>query len=158
MGLDMYLHKNIEVWGKYDHREVKAVDLNITIGDNTYTVNTKEIDDISIEAAYWRKANAIHSWFVTNVQDGIDDCKTYYVERHQLKDLRTACKDTIKLLDSKSYNVEELPLQPRSGFFFGSTEIDESYRYYVERTIRILDSILVIKEDPNVHYEYSSSW
>ena len=23
---------------------------------------------------YWRKQNAIHNWFVENVQDGIDDC------------------------------------------------------------------------------------
>ena len=25
--------------------------------------------------AYWRKANAIHSWFVENCQDGVDECQ-----------------------------------------------------------------------------------
>ena len=26
------------------------------------------------QIASWRKANAIHKWFVDNVQDGVDDC------------------------------------------------------------------------------------
>ena len=32
-----------------------------------------------VEVAYWRKANAIHGWFVYNIQDGVDDQNEYYV-------------------------------------------------------------------------------
>lgn len=158
MGLDMYLHKKIEVWGKYEHRKVMSEDITITIGDKAYPINTKDIDEISIEVAYWRKANAIHNWFVTNIQDGNDDCKSYYIDIPRLKGLRKTCQDTIELLDSNSYDVKDLPLQPQSGFFFGSTDIDEHYRADIERTIKLLDNILATNEDPNIHYEYSSSW
>lgn len=45
---------------------------------------------------YWRKANAIHGWFVQNVQGGEDDCGIYTVELGQLAELRDACKNVLE--------------------------------------------------------------
>jgi hypothetical protein len=39
------------------------------------------------EVMYWRKANQIHKWFVDNVQDGVDDCKEYWVSEEKLQEL-----------------------------------------------------------------------
>ena len=44
------------------------------------------------EIIYWRKANAIHKWFVENVQEGVDDCGEYEVTVEQLTELRDLCK------------------------------------------------------------------
>ena len=43
----------------------------------TATCKGKLASEASI---YWRKANAIHGWFVKNAQQGIDDCRTYSVD------------------------------------------------------------------------------
>ena len=36
---------------------------------------------ISYPVGYWRKANAIHNWFVQNVQDGRDECQKSWSPR-----------------------------------------------------------------------------
>lgn len=41
------------------------------------------------QVGYWRKANAIHKWFVDNIQDGEDDCGYYEVAPEYLED----CED-----------------------------------------------------------------
>lgn len=38
-------------------------------------INPEKVKEITEEVGYWRKANAIHGWFVDNVQKGNDDCK-----------------------------------------------------------------------------------
>lgn len=48
--------------------------------------------EVSISVGYWRKANAIHQWFVDNCQDGIDDCRSVIVEREQLQTLKSLCE------------------------------------------------------------------
>jgi hypothetical protein len=54
--------------------------------------NDSKVKYIEEEVGYWRKANAIHKWFVDNVQDGKDDCGTYPVEESKLKELLEVCK------------------------------------------------------------------
>ena len=51
----------------------------------------KNSDGSTTEVAYWRKANAIHRWFVNNVQDGIDECQETIVTRNQLFTLLQIC-------------------------------------------------------------------
>lgn len=102
------------------------------------------------EIGYWRKANAIHKWFVDNVQDGIDDCKNYFVDPSQLEELRELCQE---VLDNHEKAKELLPTQ--SGFFFGPTEYDEWYFNDLRDTIEIIDWAL----DQNFSYfSYDSSW
>lgn len=98
------------------------------------------------EAGYWRKANQIHAWFVKNVQGGVDDCNEYSVDYDQLLELKALCEEVIK-----TKNSDLLP--PQSGFFFGSTEINEDYYHYLHITIETINKL-----SPESRYYYSSSW
>lgn len=64
MGLDMYLYKRTYV----ENNDVEVLDTD-THERKTYN----KVSYIIQEAMYWRKANAIHQWFVKNIQDGKDD-------------------------------------------------------------------------------------
>ena len=106
MGLDMYLEKEYFVGAKYEHRKVAGV-IDITVNDKELPVNFSKVSNIVEEVGYWRKANAIHAWFVDNVQDGVDDCGRYYVSRDKLKELlETVNKvlDSIELVDGQVDN------------------------------------------------------
>lgn len=130
MGLDMYL---LGVETKFDQH-----DYNIGM------VRTMT------EIGYWRKANAIHKWFVDNVQDGIDDCKNYFVDPSQLEELKELCQE---VLNNPKKAKELLPTE--SGFFFGPTEYDEWYFSDLRDTIEIIDWAL----DQNFcYFSYESSW
>ena len=130
MGLDMYLYGVKQEFEKHDYN----------IG------GYKE----STEIGYWRKANAIHRWFVENCQDGIDNCATYYVGYEDLKELRDLC---VRVLCKKERPEEILPTQ--EGFFFGVTDYGEDYIYDLEETIKICNWALSQDFD---YFEYHSSW
>lgn len=107
--------------------------------------------EVRKEVLYWRKANAIHRWFVENCQDGVDNCATYYVPREMLEELRDVCRAVV---DGRVDAEETLPTQ--SGFFFGITDYDE---YYIESLNYTAERITEILEDDKINYfEYQSSW
>ena len=106
---------------------------------------------IEVDAMYWRKANGIHGWFVDNVQAGEDDCKSYWVQKSKMKELLDLCKE---VLETK--NADLLP--PQSGFFFGSTDIDEWYWEDIQHTIRLIESVLNDESLKEYDFEYQSSW
>ena len=117
--------------------------------------------NVSVTAAYWRKANHIHMWFVNNVQDGEDECRESYVDIDQLKELVAACADVLAHSDDKEYCQDILPTS--AGFFFGSTEYDEWYFDDVEYTYNRLSAIITMLEESAKNEEYfdvyyQSSW
>jgi hypothetical protein len=142
MGLDMYLTKKFYVWSE-NRDKVKITGVK--------GVNSRKVKEICEDAGYWRKANAIHNWFVQNVQDGEDDCKDYYVSEDQMKDLLGLVKKVLK-----NHKLAEKLLPPASGFFFGDTNIDEWYFKDLEETQKILEEALADKGD--AEYYYRSSW
>jgi hypothetical protein len=104
---------------------------------------------VSFNAMYWRKANAIHNWFVNNVQGGVDDCRDYYVTETQLKELVSLCQEAI--------DTQDTTLLPSvSGFFFGSTEYDEWYWEDLRNTIKGLTEAL--NKFDGCDFYYQSSW
>jgi hypothetical protein len=105
------------------------------------------------EVGYWRKANAIHRWFVDNVQGGVDDCGEYKVTKEQLIQLHNTCND---VLADPNLAEQLLPTQP--GFFFGGTEYNDGYMYDLQNTMEIIDNILEYKEYCLDDLYYSSSW
>lgn len=156
MGLDMYLYTN-------SRKLAKEVHEGQPYGE--YTTDFYRKEGIIV---YWRKANAIHKWFVDNVQGGNDDCGTYEVYPEQLSELRDLCKQVldgcplvegkVKSADvwsgaewvpkyedgmvlSNSELADEL-LPTTSGFFFGSTGYDQWYYDDIRWTYRELDRIL----------------
>lgn len=109
-----------------------------------------------IEVMYWRKANAIHKWFVDNVQNGVDKCQPHNVTITQLKELKELC-DRVLLESSISKSAPERLLPTQSGFFFGSTDYDEHYFNDVQETASTLETILVNIDEDTV-FVYQSSW
>ena len=183
MGLDMYFERRHSVhnW-KYTPPDERYT---IEISRGGKVVPKTEIDPASItsiieDAGYWRKANAIHQWFVENVQDGNDDCKEYRVSTEKMRELLARVNKVLaasELVPGKVQNGytfkdgKEVPilvdgkrikdptvakelLPTQEGFFFGGTYYDQWYVEDLERTKEILEEALA---RPGNYY-YGSSW
>jgi hypothetical protein len=150
MGLDMYFTARRSFWDWKDEgagaRQVLA--LFPELPEEMETSGTS----VSAQFGYWRKANAIHNWFVKNVQGGEDECKEHPVYREDIQRLL----DTVnKVLADTSMAPVLLPTA--EGFFFGGTEYNEWYWRDIEYTKRLLERAL----DPKMKdwdFYYQSSW
>ena len=153
MGLDMHLTRKFYV-KNWDHmKDDEKHEISILKGGVPSGIPTERICYIETEEVYWRKANAIHKWFVDNVQDGVDECQNSYVSRENLEDLLA---DVTKALDDKDVPDAERILPTGSGFFFGSTDYDQWYYEDLERTKRELERIL---SEPDIgEFYYHASW
>lgn len=176
MGLDSSLYKEQHFAGQ----------CKVTVRNDKTFETLAENPTVVTEVAYWRKANQIHKWFVDNCADGKDTQERTYVYRGVLKQLLDICnqvKSTIHLVqkgevkvfvgidkegkliwEQRPYYVIEDPstakklLPTQAGFFFGSTEYDESYAQDIDLTIEQLTEILKEPEDSDTDYYYEASW
>ena len=150
MGLDMYLTAK-RYLSKYNPEDQKLRELVSAIDFGF----SGEVEQVSFEAMYWRKANAIHNWFVREEQEGVDNCAEYYVDTDTLSELRNICNQILVDPDK----ADQL-LPTRSGFFFGGTDIDEWYLNQLKYTVERLDVLLDLPQvkDHNIKFYYSSSW
>jgi hypothetical protein len=153
IGLDMYLYAERYVPG-YIAKERAFLD-DILNHLNLYVDKDSPHATVRVNVGYWRKANAIHSWFVDNVQAGIDECQTAYVEPEQLVALRLAASQALTAYKAGNENAAREILTPTAGFFFGSYEVDEYYAEELSRTIDIIDKALKLD---SVDFYYHSSW
>ena len=183
MGLDMYLMRRLYVGAIYEHRKIEGT-ISITQNGQPLEVDLKSVEYIEERAGYWRKANAIHAWFVENVQDGRDECQRSYVSRVQLRKLLDTVNkviDSCKLIPGEVLNgytygpegkvvanveagqviensaVAALLLPAQEGFFFGNTEYNEWYLDDLLETKRILEEALQDKYE-DWGFEYHASW
>jgi hypothetical protein len=150
MGLDMYLSAKKRFYSEdgnaFDYL-LKAANLEKSDVCKGYVSSS-----VSFEIGYWRKANAIHGWFVEHVQCEEDDCSEYYVRREDLETLRALCQEVLKdLTKARDY------LPPQQGFFFGSQAIDEGYKQDLEKTVEIIDRCFSDKFKGWDFY-YQASW
>ena len=155
MGLDQYLNAT-EYVSRYD-RNTDGLEINPAFTALIEQLNITHYDEngfsgisFDVPMAYWRKCNQVHQWFVDNVQDGEDNCGTYFVSREHLETLIDLCK---QVLADHSLADELLPSQ--AGFFFGSTDYDEWYFKDLENTVKQLTRCLA---SPYDYFQYSSSW
>jgi len=154
MGLDMYLTANISL-GKYQDPElVKKGEKIRKILPDIFKSGNLDTLEVSFEVGYWRKANAIHNWFVKNCQDGEDKCLAHYVSRKQLELLKAICQEELNAKDRPEESEGEL--EPTKGFFFGTYEKDEWYYQALDETIEIINRCLKLPEEWS--FEYRSSW
>lgn len=146
MGLDMYLNAKRYLW--HDETELKA-QLAAVMPNSP-----GEPQELTVRVLYWRKANAIHAWFVTHVQDGKDDCHEVSVSLKDLTVLRDTCREV--LADHKKAPTL-LPTQ--EGFFFGGTEYDKYYFDDLMETDAGLTKIIDRAEDyTKWDFTYHSYW
>lgn len=167
MGLDMYLEKDLFL-SYYTTNATVPFTLNTINGTKTIQVNLKDkkIQKITFSVMYWRKANAIHKWFVDNVQDGNDDCSRYWVSKEKLEQLLEICKKVEQAYENENLSKEEkeeqisslLPTQ--EGFFFGTYAYDSYYIQDVKDTIEALEKEINSPDYTNneFSYYYQSSW
>jgi hypothetical protein len=143
MGLDMYLNAKRYLSFGEDETAGRVAEVFPELKD-------KRVKEVIVEALYWRKSNSIHKWFVDNVQEGNDDCGNYWVPREKLVELRELILEVLETKDTTK-------LPPQSGFFFGSTDIDEWYWSDLRGTAERLEKAL--EEFPDSwDFEYYSSW
>ena len=111
-------------------------------------------ESISEQVGYWRKANAIHRWFVENVQDGEDDCDYHRpVTKEDLQKLLDLCRS---VLNDRSEAGELLPVE--RGFFFGSYDYDEWYFSDIAQTAQLCERLISEFDFDNYDLYYRSSW
>lgn len=167
MGLDMYLIKKVNdglnvprngfrfegFWRKLpegtlllDNRGISEnisdgeLITRIMIGAGQHTASKKGKGDFE-EIFKWRKANAIHGWFVKNVQNGRENGKVFLIKKGQLNKLKQVCE---AVLSDKSLASKLLPTF--EGFLFGSYEYDENYFYHVKETFELLETLNLDEE------------
>lgn len=161
MGLDMYLSTEQYVSG-YDFYGPEQVEkfnkiLEVTGLKGAETAASPSLT-VSVTVAYWRKVNAIHQWFVQNVQDGKDECQRSYVSRERLEELNELCGRVVLAWDDGDKSVAAKHLPPTSGFFFGSTDLDDYYIHDVRETLMTLTRILSNPVLEHADFYYQSSW
>ena len=145
MGLDMYLYaeRYVADWNE----EGKE------LSNKLKELTGKRITSFRTEVGYWRKANAIHKWFVDNCQDGRDECQSTFVSDEKLEELLETVK---QVLADPKLATELLPTT--DGFFFGGTEYDSWYIQDLEETKNILEKVLNDRSLDNWDFYYQSSW
>lgn len=152
MGLDMYLKASKRM-------PVEAALLMMKADPDRYPelynpwapgAGRKSVELIT-EAAYWRKANIIHRWFVHNVQDGVDECQPHTVSKKQLEQLLESCRDVLHGAPAERYG-----LTPMGGFFFGPTDDEAWNREQLQKTVKMIEEVL--ERCPDWKYTYQSSW
>lgn len=157
MGLDMYLKAKRWLWSDVVTKDDMPAKETIAKAVEMPYPNKWEVQQVTCEAGYWRKANAIHNWFVENVQGGEDECREHRVSREQLMALLDIVNDVLDTEDKDERErlaLEFLP--PTSGFFFGSTDMDEYYYQDLEDTRKIL--LRAINAPECWDFYYQSSW
>ena len=177
----MYLYKKTYVKNWEFMKPEERYSIIIKKGGQAITnIDLTKISYIVEDAGYWRKANAIHQWFVDNVQDGEDDCKEYYVSEEKLRKLLDTVKKVLaasELVDGNVHNgtiyqdgkatpviergkiikdptVAQELLPTSDGFFFGGTDYDQYYFDDLESTRKILEEVL--EQGGDIYYQ--ASW
>ena len=155
MGLDMYLKAEKYFSGysfaKEDEKKSYAAILSAAGANELGDPDSPSLT-VKITVGYWRKANAVHAWFVKNVQDGRDECQEAHCEREQLMALKVDCMAVL----ANPQNAKKI-LPTQAGFFFGSTDIDEYYLEDLRHTVAVIDKCLgdALK---GWSFIYRSSW
>ena len=191
MGLDMYMYsaKKVKGLNAKDYERADNAVSNVRVQESfipkvreSIKGKSKQIFDeldssvkvrgdyiswysIFEDIGYWRKANAIHNFFVQECQNGVDECQLSIVKKTHLKDLLKRCKRAMSLKDIylndgiiKDGEGIETFLPTQGGFFFGGTEFNEWYFNDVEETIDLITKVLKETDFDKQVIFYRASW
>lgn len=183
MGLDMYLSRNLNPNGN-----VLRITPQDEFNSDSFAKLLKQAIQsnksylypiISVNIAYWRKANATHEWFISHCADGVDECQKIDVSLDDLHKLKDTCE---RILNAPNdIDLMESLLPPQDGFFFGGTDLNDedtlsAYLDEVKYTndmlseeFRIVDEFKKYKmpseynpqrsiDAIDIYYTYQASW
>ena len=184
MGLDMYLTKTTYVGFQYEHNRRKDGSVPMMTSHNIEHIQPERVSEITETVGTWRKANAIHAWFIANCADGMDDCQDVQVTEDHMNELLRVCNLVLSLADIEKgiikngkvgtangwedilqpgeyvSNAEVVArlLPPQSGFFFGGTDYDQYYIHDIKLTVEILTEALKDTDKHYTEFHYRASW
>lgn len=155
MGLDMYINRVNRTNHTIDEMETINRDAaperpEVAPFLPLYKYSFGDFYSIFHEVCYWRKFNALHNWFVNNVQNGVDNCQSYELTKKHIE----SCLDVLRIVDKTK---DASLLEPKSGFFFGSVNVDEYYFTDVKNSIEKLENLLDEDWEKN-RFFYLASW
>lgn len=166
MGLDMYLSvrkyvSRIDFSAGYD--EKNGWTDNPDFAKTVESIGMKEFLEpqdsvgmhVEVPVMYWRKANAIHKWFVDTRADGVDQCQPIAVHTDHLEELLELCENA---LTDRDKDNAHLYLPTESGFFFGSTDYDEYYFLDLEYTKERLSELIPLMKRTNERGYHDNDW
>lgn len=158
MGLDMYLYAKKTFSSKYDTPENQNDYKHLVnmMNASNFEASKDELRfaDVRVQLAYWRKANEIHNFFISECANGEDNCLPVWVSRKNLSELLRRCN---LILETKDVEIAKNTLPTTSGFCFGGTEYDDYYFQSLEHTKDVLETILNNPQD-DWDFEYQASW
>ena len=166
MGLDMYLSRNLKQNGnvlKITPQDEFNNDAFAKLLKHATQSNEPYLQpNISVNIAYWRKANAIHQWFISHCADDVDHCQDIAVDIEDLHELKDTCERILKA--PNDIKLMERLLPPQEGFFFGDTDLKDAdtlnfYLDNVKYTNHILSEEFKIADEFKTHkkpFEYNS--
>jgi len=124
MGLDMYLYAekyissyDYEFDGKEHTRRDNIEYERVMEASGLSSLPTAPYGSVTVSKciAYWRKANAIHGWFVRELANGKDECQRISVAREDLINLRNDCVnvlamrgDAVPSINSNVYEIKDV--------------------------------------------------
>jgi hypothetical protein len=164
MGLDMYLEAR-KYFSKFDYKS-DSDDLLPDYKELTkfFPAGSDELGShagasLEITVGYWRKANAVHAWFVRECANEVDECQPIRVRDGKLRELKVIIEFLMDIKDLPSVKEEiEKLLPPTAGFFFGDTEINEYYWADLQHTLDILNRAIDLEENHECSITYQASW
>ena len=183
MGLDMYLEGSFSTRAYIQPTDQQYADMRE--GKEVTVKRSPELEDAltaigfedaPIEHQYnhmtyvfpiiiWRKANAIHKFFVDTCQDGNDNCERHWVSRENLEELLETINTilAVKTPVARRTKAEELLPTDIEGCFFGSEDYDDWYFQDLKRTKSILEKVFEYEENAEAgkcfdNFYYQSSW
>ena len=142
MGLDMYLKVHRST---YLPKGKRTIDL-----DNMKENFDDYFDDefgcsnsvkIVEQVGYWRKANAIHHWFVKNIQEGVDECQTSDVSKKDIDNLLNLCNNILDKIEGLEFIIS-----------------DESKSYYERNNEKFTEKFVFHKKNLNDIYSKKRIW
>lgn len=140
--------------------------------ENYSDTSSDEFYEYVDELWYARKANALHRWFVDNVQEGEDDCRVALISEEKLEKLEAILDKIVGYWDSTGSQglsdddrIEKIKdkcakiLPVRKGFFFGDYGYD--YYFYMWPILDLRKNIKYLLNNGDIkkyNYYYNSSW
>ena len=101
------------------------------------------------EVGYWRKANAVHGWFVRECANGVDECQEIPVSKIKLLELQAHCLIALMKRGEEEITSDESPKSSRSvpadGEQLGEWLVNEMK---METTLAVMEKEFEDKSDP----------